>query len=80
MKLKTVVVALIAGGTGYVLGTKAGRSRFEEIKAQADRLAHSPTVQSTVAHVADELKKNARKLPDPVADVVTALADKAPDA
>jgi hypothetical protein len=80
VKLKTVLVALIAGGSGYVLGTKAGRARFEEIKAQADRLAHSPKVQETVAHLADEVRKNAHRLPDPVADVVTSVTDQAPRA
>ncbi|HEU4347708.1 MAG TPA: hypothetical protein VFR35_07965, partial [Actinoplanes sp.] len=32
---------------GYVLGSKAGRQRYEEIVAQARKLAGSQTVQST---------------------------------
>lgn len=77
MKIKTVLVAGLAGGIGYVLGTKAGTSRYDEIRAKADQLAKSPQVQETVANIAEGVKKNAAKLPDPVADVVTSVADKA---
>lgn len=77
MKIKTVLVAGLAGGIGYVLGTKAGPSRYEEIKAKADQIVKSPQVQETVANLAEGVKKNAAKLPDPVADVVTSVADKA---
>ena len=75
MKIKTVLVAGLAGGIGYVLGTKAGRARFEQIKASADRLAHSPHVQDTVTNLAEGVKKSAGKLPEPVADVVTKVAE-----
>ena len=75
MKIKTVLVASIAAGIGYVLGTKAGRARFEEIRARATDLAHSPKVQETVSNLSETVKQSAHKLPDPVADVVTAVAD-----
>jgi hypothetical protein len=75
MKLKTVLVAATAGGIGYVLGTKAGRARFEQIRGQAQEFLKSPTVQDTVANLSDTVKQNAAKLPDPVANVVTAVAD-----
>lgn len=75
MRIKTVLVAGLAGGIGYVLGARAGQGRYEEIKAQADRLARSPQVQETVTNLAENVKKGAAKLPDPVADVVTSVAD-----
>jgi hypothetical protein len=75
MKIKTVLVAAVAAGAGYVLGTRAGRAKFEQIKARADELAHSPKAQEAVAKVADLAKKNADKLPDPLAGVVTSVAD-----
>ena len=75
MKLKTVLVAVTAGGVGYVLGARAGRERFELIKSRANDLAHSPQAQGAAAKVADVVKENAAKLPDPVADVVTSAAD-----
>ena len=75
MKLKTVLVAATAAGIGYVLGTKAGRTRFEQIRGQAQEFINSPTVQDTVANLSDTVKQSAQKLPDPVAGVVNAVAD-----
>ena len=75
MKLKTVLVAATAAGIGYVLGTKAGRARFEQIRGQAQEFLKSPTVQDTVANLSDTVKQSAQKLPDPVAGVVNAVAD-----
>jgi hypothetical protein len=75
MKAKTVLVAAVAGGIGYVLGTRAGRERFEEIKARANDLAHSQQAQDAAAKVAAEVKKNAASLPDPIADIVNTAAD-----
>jgi hypothetical protein len=41
-------LALAAGfAAGYVLGSKAGRQRYEEIVAQARKVADNQTVQST---------------------------------
>jgi len=77
VKVKTVLVASIAGGIGYVLGTRAGRTKFEQIRAKADQFTHSPQVQDAVGKVAEQVKKNADKLPDPVAKVVSSVADSA---
>ncbi len=75
MKLKTLVLAAGAAAVGYVLGTKAGRAQFEQIKAKADDFAHDPRVRSGVSSLAGEVKKNADKFPDPVAGAVRAAAD-----
>lgn len=77
MKVKTVIVATLAGSIGYVLGTRAGRAKFEQIRAKADQFAHSPQVQDAVSQVAEQVKKNADKLPNPVAQVVSDVADSA---
>jgi hypothetical protein len=40
--------ALLAGlGIGYVLGTRDGRERYEQIKAQATKAWNNPRVQET---------------------------------
>lgn len=39
---------LIGLGVGYVLGTKAGRERYEELKASWDQFMGKPAVQSVV--------------------------------
>lgn len=75
MKIKTVLVAAVAAGAGYVLGTRAGRAKFEQLKARAIDLAHSPQAQQAVVKVADLAKQNADRLPDPLAEVVTSVAD-----
>jgi hypothetical protein len=38
-------------GVGYVLGTRAGRERFDQMVAQARRFWESPTVQEAVGVV-----------------------------
>jgi hypothetical protein len=76
MKFKTVVVIAGAAAVGYLLGTKAGRERFEQIKARAGELANDPRVQSGVSSAAGEVRKNAHLLPDPVAGVVRVAAEK----
>ena len=43
MKLKTGLV--IGFGVGYVLGAKAGRERYEQIRSVAGRLAETDTAQ-----------------------------------
>ena len=74
MKLKTLVFAAGAAAVGYVLGTKAGRAQFEQLKAKADEFAHDPRVRSGVSSIAGEVKNHADKLPDPVAGAVRAAA------
>ena len=75
MNVKTVLVAAVAGGVGYVLGTRAGREKFEERKARANDLAHSQQAQDAAARVAAEVKKSTSSLPDPVASVINTAAD-----
>ena len=75
MKAKTVLIAAVAGGVGYVLGARAGRGRFEEIKSRASDLAHSAPAQEAAAKLATEVKKNTSSLPDPVANVINNAAD-----
>ena len=38
---------LVGGAVGYVLGSRAGRERYEQIVAIARRVAGSQTVQAT---------------------------------
>ena len=39
---------LTGAAAGYVLGARAGRGRYEQIKTQADTLWHDPRVQERV--------------------------------
>jgi hypothetical protein len=54
---------IVGAAVGYVLGTKAGRERYEQIKRASRRIAENPTVQETAGLVraqAGELAGNAR--------------------
>lgn len=61
MKLSTLVFA----GAGYVLGTRAGRDRYDQIVRVARRVAGSQTVQATAGLVQaqlDQVAKQARQI------------------
>ncbi|MCD9154368.1 hypothetical protein [Aeromicrobium duanguangcaii] len=47
---------LTAVGVGYVLGTRAGRGRYEQIKQQAEKVWNTEPVQAT-AHKAQDTAK-----------------------
>ncbi len=40
--------------TGYLLGSKAGRGRYEQIRQATRSFASNPTVQSTAATIQDQ--------------------------
>ena len=62
----TLAVGFVAG---YVLGSKAGRQRYEEIVAQARKVAGSQTVQSTAGVLQTQATDLVNKAKD--SDVVT---------
>ncbi|HET9872188.1 MAG TPA: hypothetical protein VFP89_06280 [Propionibacteriaceae bacterium] len=76
MKLKNLLLLSGGGAVGYVLGTRAGRARFEQLKARANQFVHSPTVQHGVANVADKARESADRMPGPAAGIVKGAADK----
>jgi hypothetical protein len=65
--------ALLAGlGIGYVLGTRDGRERYEQIKAQATKAWNNPRVQET----ADKAQTKAQ---DAVKQAASVAQDKVRD-
>ncbi len=70
MKGKILFVAGL--GLGYVLGTRAGRERYEQLKSSALKLWNDPRVQRQVDHAEAFVKD---KAPD-VAEFVTDNAKK----
>jgi hypothetical protein len=67
---------LIAGGIGYVLGTRAGRERYEQIKRTATRVKDDPRVQEKATQAADLAKEKAPIVKDKVAAAAGTAADK----
>jgi SLT domain-containing protein len=60
-------LTLLAGGAvGYVLGTRAGRERFEQIKSQAQTLWEHPKVQEQASKVQGVAKRKTSEVQDKV--------------
>jgi hypothetical protein len=56
MRRLTIV---IAGGIGYVLGAKAGRTRYEQIRGAARRVAGNPQVQKAARQAQETVMNQA---------------------
>lgn len=70
MKGKILFVTGLA--VGYVLGTRAGREKYEQIKAQATKLWNDPRVQ----HQVDNVESFVRDKAPEVAEFVSENAKK----
>ncbi len=51
--MKGKISLLVGGAAGYVLGTRAGRERYEQIKSQAQSIWGNPKVQEKAAQAQD---------------------------
>jgi hypothetical protein len=60
---------LVGVAAGYVLGARAGRERYEQIKTGARKVARDPRVQAATHHAADVAK-------DKVSDAASQAVDK----
>jgi hypothetical protein len=67
---------LIAGGIGYVLGAKAGRERYEQLRAQFDKVKNDPRVQEKAHQAADLAKEKAPVVMDKVSEAAGAATEK----
>jgi hypothetical protein len=73
------LMLLVAGGVGYVLGTRAGRERYEQIKKTAMRVKDDPRVQEKAHQAADVVKETAQQKGPVVKDKVAAAASTVAD-
>lgn len=64
MRGKLIFVA--GAAVGYVLGTRAGRERYEQLKEAASRVWESPAVQKQVHAVEDLVGETVGNLPDTI--------------
>lgn len=64
---------LVVGAAGYVLGSRAGRERYEQIKRQATKAWNKPVVQDAADTAAQAVRSTA-------SDVGSKIADAASDA
>ena len=59
---------LTAFGAGYILGARAGRERYEQIRSLALRVKDDPRVQEKAHEAADAVKAETASLRDKVSD------------
>jgi hypothetical protein len=62
---------LVVAGAGYVLGSRAGRERYEQIKTQATKTWNNPKVQDAAETVQTQAKHAAADVKDKVAEKVS---------
>jgi hypothetical protein len=72
---------LVGVGVGYVLGARAGRQRYEQIKVRASRVWSSEPVQTRVGEATERVKSQAApfvmdKVGDAVKSVGKAVKDR----
>jgi len=67
---------LIAGGIGYVLGTKAGRERYEQMRSTFDKVKNDPRVQEKTQQAADLAKEKAPVVKEKVAEATDKATSK----
>ncbi len=63
----------LGAGLGYVLGARAGRERYEAMRAQADNLWHDPRVQEKVAEAGQAVKDRAPEVQAKLAGAADAV-------
>jgi hypothetical protein len=68
MRYRLTFVAGLA--LGYVLGTRAGRERYEQLKKSAQRIAQNPAVRNTAETAAQQGRQYAGKAFHTVSDKV----------
>ena len=67
---------LLLIGIGYVLGAKAGRARYEQIKTRAQQFASNPKVQNAAEKAQETVRHQAPVVVDKVSSVAGAAAAK----
>jgi hypothetical protein len=67
---------LVAGGIGYVLGTKAGRERYEQLRRTFFKVKDDPRVQEKAHQAADFVKEQAPHVTDKVGEAASVATDK----
>jgi hypothetical protein len=67
------ILFVVGLGAGYVLGTRAGRERYEQIRKAAEGVWNAPTVQQGVGTVKEFASARVGDLSDTVLDGVKSL-------
>ena len=74
--MKGKVLFVVGLGVGYVLGTRAGRERYEQIKSQAQSVWRSPKVQEKATQAQDYAREKAPVVKEKAAEAAAAAKEK----
>jgi hypothetical protein len=77
MRLK--ILFIVGLGLGYVLGARAGRPRYEQIKSKATEAWEDPRVQKVVTDTQEFVKENAPRVQEKVVTGTKAAVASAQD-
>ncbi len=66
------LLVLVAGGVGYVLGTRAGRERYDQLRAAYAKVRNDPRVQEKTHQAADLAREKAPVVKDRLTDAADA--------
>jgi hypothetical protein len=72
--MKGRVSLVVGGAVGYVLGSRAGRQRYEQIKAQSQKFWQSPTVQQKKQEAQDFAREKAPEVKSAAVDAAAGAA------
>ncbi len=67
---------LIAGGIGYVLGSRAGRERYEQLRTGFDKVKNDPRLQEKAHQATDLAKEKAPVVKDKLTEAAGAATEK----
>lgn len=77
--MRTKVTFIVGFATGYVLGSRAGRARYEQIRSAARAFAANPAVQSTASSLQQQAGGALATVKDRATDTLgEKLGDKKP--
>jgi hypothetical protein len=74
--MKGKITLLVGGAVGYVLGTRAGRKRYEQIKSRARSVWQHPKVQEKATQAQDYARGKAPVVKEKAAEAAAAAKDK----
>jgi hypothetical protein len=70
------LLLLAAAGAGYVLGTRAGRERYDQIMGTVNKVKNDPRVQEKAHQAVDTARQQAPVVADKVTSAASAAKDK----
>ena len=66
--MKSKILLVVGIGIGYVLGTRAGREKYDKMKATAEKLWNDPRVQKQVNNAEEFVKDKAPEVAEFLSD------------